>query len=121
MSPRLSLFVLSIFLILLLPLPVYLNGSGLLPAAKIMMLVFSQVNMFDVTFLFAQVLAAVIVCILVARLYIYVSQAWPIKIRGSVVGIISLLMLVAFSSVSIYQPLSKSSHDAIELRELYHW
>jgi hypothetical protein len=121
MSPRLSLFVLSIFLILLLPLPVYLNGSGLLPAARIMMLVFSQATALDSTLLFAQGLTGSIICIFIARLYINLSEAWPLKIRGSVVGIISLLMVVVFSSISIYKPFGNDSQQSLELRYLYHW
>ncbi|MFT6309746.1 MAG: hypothetical protein ACJAQS_000104 [Porticoccus sp.] len=121
MSPRLSLFVLSAFFILLLPLPVYLNGSGLLPAGEIIIRVFMQADWLDGVVLFAQGLIAITVCIVVARFYITLSETWPLKIRGSVVGIISLLMVVTFSSISVYKSFGSSSQDSLELRELYHW
>jgi hypothetical protein len=121
MSPRLSLFVLSTFLILLLPLPVYLTGGGLLPAARIIMLAFSQATVLDFTLLFVQGLTGSIICIFIARLYIHLSETWPLKIRGSVVGIISLLMVVVFSSISIYKPFGNDSQESLELRSLYHW
>jgi hypothetical protein len=121
MSIRLSLFVLSAFLILLLPLPVYLAGSGLLPAARIMMLAFNQVTAFDFSMLIAQGSIGSIVCVVVARQYIALSKSWPLKIRGSVVGIISLLMLLIFSSISVYKPFGSHSQDRLEFRQLYHW
>jgi hypothetical protein len=121
MSPRLSLFVLSAFLILLLPLPVYLAGCGLLPAARIMMVVFTQPTVVDIAILLTQGLIACIVCIVIARLYVALSKSWPLKIRGSGVGIISLLLILIFSSISVYQPLGGSSQDRLEFRQLYHW
>lgn len=121
MSPRLSLFVLSAFLIFLLPLPVYLTGNGLLPAARIIMLAFMQPTLFDIAILLTQGSIACVVCIVIARLYVAVSKNWPLKIRGSVVGIISLLMVVTFSSISVYKPFGSDSQEPLELRELYHW
>lgn len=121
MSPRLSLVVLSAFLILLLPLPVYLNGIGLLPAGEIIIQVFMQADLSDGLVLFTQGLMASTACIVIAHLYIALSKTWPLKIRGSVVGIISLLMVVAFSSISVYKPFGSSSLESLELRELYHW
>ena len=121
MSPRLSLFVLSAFLILLLPLPVYLAGSGLLPAARIIMLVFSQSTIVDIIILLTQGLTACAVCIVISRLYVGVSKSWPLKIRGSGVGIISLLLILIFSSISVYKPFGDSSQDRLEFRQLYYW
>jgi hypothetical protein len=121
MSPRLSLFVLSAFLILLLPLPVYLAGSGLLPAARIIMLVFSQSTVIYIVILLTQGLTACLVCIVISRLYVGVSKSWPLKIRGSGVGIISLLLILIFSSISVYKPFGDSSQDRLEFRQLYYW
>lgn len=121
MSPRLSLFVLSTFLMLLLPLPVYLSGGGLLPAARIIMLAFTQATAVDFSMLLAQGSISSIVCVVVARLYIALSKSWPLKIRGSVVGIISLLLILIFSSISVYKPFGSHSQDRLEFRQLYHW
>jgi hypothetical protein len=121
MSPRLSLFVLSIFLMLLLPLPVYLSGGGLLPAARIIMLAFTQATAVDFSMLLAQGSIGIIICVVVARLYIALSKSWPLKIRGSVVGIISLLLILIFSSISVYKPFGSHSQDRLEFRQLYHW
>ena len=86
-----------------------------------MMLAFTQATAVDFSMLLAQASIGSIVCVVVARLYIALSKSWPLKIRGSGVGIISLLLILIFSSISVYKPFGVSSQDRLEFRQLYHW
>ena len=104
--------VLLIGLLLILPIPFYLEHWAWLPVAKqlaiAMPLLLVEFNVSHLL-LFLQGLSGILICWVLALGYTICSANWPAAIRSSMVGLMLLTSLIIFSSVKIYRSLESPS------------
>ncbi|MFA7554786.1 MAG: hypothetical protein WCY88_11090 [Spongiibacteraceae bacterium] len=66
-----------------------------------------------------QLAVALVVFWGVARLYVRCSATWPVKFRGSIVGLLALTLLMIFSSVAVYGPLELNGIVRVTFLDVY--
>lgn len=109
-------WVLFVILVLTIPVPFYLINIGWIPTGRILLLGIHTILFIAIEGLGGKgPVIAFIICsqALVYLLVIYffcvsatqLTQRWPSRIRGSVVGILGLCLIIIFSSFDVYRPL----------------
>ena len=115
MTSKLSQVVFTVFLWVLLPLPIWQSQLGWLPVMEQWRYVLSV----GTWLLPLQVVVNQIICVALALIYGRISRQWPMKIRGAVVGLLVLSLVILVSTWSLYVPLGGAGVTRLELREIY--
>ncbi len=115
MSVFTSRWVLALFLLFLLPLPVWQQQLAWLPVVE-------QWRHVWIAFSLPVALHSAGnfgLCFLIAFVYGVISSGWPLKIRGAVVGIAALSLIIIVSTWSLYLPILSTDREFLELRQIY--
>lgn len=99
-------WVLWLALLVLLPLPVYLQAWGWVPVwyvAGVCIDVLAGKATLGIAGLVVQLVVGVGLTGLLARVYGHSCAGWPARIRGSIVGIVILSLLLLFSTFPVYR------------------
>jgi hypothetical protein len=115
-------------LVVLLPLPWYVDNWGWVPAYYGLGLVFDQLVdgvesmtvKLDLLFVIPQLLAALLVNWLLANVYTRYSVSWPVKIRGSIMGIAVLTCLILLYTFALYRLPFIAPVSMVNFPQLYH-
>ena len=128
MSLVMARWVLFISLLFILPLPFYAQQLAWLPVVYLLKLwlVNLHLNSADIISSFVMLVMleltlAVFACWWLAKCYEFVSVNWPIKIRGSIVGLTVFSLLLVCSSVPVYRIFAAAEVkvEPVAFRELY--
>ena len=121
--------VLWISLLLLIPLPFLLSHWGWVPAGRIVQVMLHGLASWIVgngdnvawisPLLVLQLLLWLLVLWCVAWAYGQWSANWPVKIRGSIMGLTVLILLIVFSSAPVYRSLLSAEPLPMSFLQVY--
>ncbi len=126
MSVAMARGVLFLALMVMLPLPFYLSGWVLLTPGFVLMLVIEHwtsvgagLQPLSLLGLILQLGISLLVCAGLAFLYGLCSSPWPVKFRGSILGITIMTGLVLLSTWPVYDGFPMVN-TGLSFLELYH-
>lgn len=126
MSVAMARSFLFLALLILLPLPFYLSDWLLLTPGYVLMLVVehwsagrADLQQISPLGLMLQLLCALLVSVGLAYLYGRCSSHWPVKFRGSIMGIVVMTGLILLSTWPVYDGYPAVS-TGLSFLELYH-
>lgn len=118
MTIKLTRWVLWISLLVILPLPVYGQQWGFLPAAYVLFVVVIR-GQWELANVAGQALIWALILWVIAHIYGTWSARWEPKIRGSVMAITVFTLLIVVSSVEVFRPLETANSQPLTLPWLY--
>lgn len=90
--------VLWVALAVILPLPLVLSQSGVIPLLGLLINIWHEPSVLAII----ELVAGLALVSAITWLFGHISSPWPQKIRGSILGISLLTMLILFASVPVY-------------------